>query len=154
MPMAAGAVSDQAGHLGLMHGEDHGGGGAGAAERVADLGDVVDGGTEAAELDRDLHAEKFLGAGRVDRGLRKPRPEVDLFGLRGGGGCDRRGALLEQRAAVEQQTCGCVAGGGVTKRGFADVHETRPPEFLGLENLCATPMPRRSLKRYPSEVQG
>ncbi len=136
MPIAAGAVPDQAGHLGLMHGEDHGSGGAGAAERVADLGDVVDRGTEAAELDRNLHAEKFLRAGGVDRGLRKARFEVDLFGLRGGCGCDRRGALMEQRAPVEQQTFGCVTGGRVTKRGFANVHGCDLRNFSVLKILA------------------
>jgi hypothetical protein len=116
---AAGAVPYQAGDLGLMHGEDHRGRRAGAAERVAHLGDVEDRGAEAAELDRDLRAEQLALAGGVERGFGEARLRVDLFGVSRRRGGDRRGALLEGGAAIEQRFAALIRD---TKAGFLDVH--------------------------------
>jgi hypothetical protein len=81
MPGRAAAVPDQAGDLGLMHRKDHGGRGAGAAERVAHVGNVGDRRAVAAELMRDLQAQQPLRARRVDRSFREPGVAIDRFGL-------------------------------------------------------------------------
>ena len=102
--VAAAAVTDQAGDLGLVHGEDHRGRRAGAAERVAHLGDVVDRGAEAAELDRDLRAEQLALAGRIDRGFREARLLVDFLGFRCCGLGDRCAcAPAKVSPAIEQR---------------------------------------------------
>ena len=112
---AAGAVPDEAGDLGLMHREDHRRGGAGAAERVAHVGDVVDRGAVAAELDAGS-GRRAASAARAASiaALRKARVAIDLFGLGRRSGGDRGRALREgsrDRARIvrwsrPQQRCG------------------------------------------------
>src|SRR6516162_8214271 len=99
-----------------MHGKDHGGGRAGAAERVAQVGDVEDRGAEAAERDGNLCAQQLVLARGVDRSVRKTRFSVDLFGIRGGDRSNSSHAFLERRAALEADTI------WDTKAGFLDVY--------------------------------
>ncbi len=122
MKGAAGAMPDQAGDLGLMHREDHRGRRTGAAERVADIGHIRHRGAEAAELDRDLHAEQLLLARCVDRGLWETRFQVDVRGFRCCHGGDSRRPLQEGRAAVEQQAFAGVIRNRVAEARFLDVH--------------------------------
>ena len=61
MPGAAAAVPRQASHLGLVHRVDHRRRGAGAAERVTDVGNLGDAGALAAEFARHGDAQKPLG---------------------------------------------------------------------------------------------
>ena len=77
MPGAAAAVTREAGHLGLMHGVDHGGGGAGAAQHVADIDHVADASSFAAELARNRDPHEALCARRGDRLGRKARVAID-----------------------------------------------------------------------------
>ena len=77
MPRAAAAVPDNAGDLGLMHGENHRRGGAGAAERVANIGHVRDAGALAAELVRNGGSEQAFGARRRNRLRGKTRVAID-----------------------------------------------------------------------------
>jgi hypothetical protein len=100
---AAGAVPDQARDLGLMHGEDHRGRGAGATERVAHLGDVEDRSAEAAELDRDLRAEQLALARRVDRSPGEASLLVHVLGIRARHRGDLRGPLRKRRSLIEQR---------------------------------------------------
>src|SRR5579871_4201707 len=132
--LAADAVPDQAGNLGLMHRKDHGAGGAGAAKRVADLGDVGDRCAEAAEGDRNQHAEKLLLARRVESGLGKTRREIHVVRIRRGGSRDCRDPFEKQRAPVHQQTIGVTGGRRLVRPairsgvqfGLLDIH-ARPP---------------------------
>ena len=71
MPGAAAAVTRKARDLGLMHRVDHGGGGAGAAEYVADIDHVADAGSFAAELAWNRNPHEALGARRGHRLGRK-----------------------------------------------------------------------------------
>ncbi len=98
VPPGAGAVPDQAGDLGLMHRKDHRRRRAGAAERVAHVGDIGDRCAVAAERQRDLDAQQPLRAHRVERFLREPRIAVDRFGFRGGGRRNRSRSLREGTA--------------------------------------------------------
>ena len=82
-----------------MHRVDHGGRGAGAAERVADVDDVGDAGAFAAELVRHHDAEQALGARRAiaspESALRgRPRRRAR------GDGSDHVGAPLRSGANV------------------------------------------------------
>ena len=73
MPGAAAAMPRDAGHLGLMHGENHRRRGAGAAEHVTNIDHVGDAGALAAEFARHHDAQQTLGAGGGDGLRRKPR---------------------------------------------------------------------------------
>src|SRR6185312_4868860 len=120
--------------FGLMHGENHCGRGAGAAERVAHLGNVVDRSAEAAELDRDLRAEQLALARRVDRGLGEAALEVDLFGFRR---CSRRhccGPFHKGKAMVEQYRLTGFATAANAR--VLDVHGSTPPRLIAA-NICA-----------------
>jgi hypothetical protein len=64
-----------------MHGVNHGCGGAGAAERVADIDDVGNAGALTAEFARHRRAQQPLGARRIDRFDREPRIGVDRGGM-------------------------------------------------------------------------
>jgi hypothetical protein len=66
---------------------------AGAAERVADVGDLGERRGLAAQGrgDHDPHQAERLGGG--DRLAREARVAVDLFGMQGGDAGDARGAL-------------------------------------------------------------
>ena len=60
-------MAHEAGDLDLMHGEDHRGGGAGAAEHGADVGDVGGARALAAEFGGNEHAEQPLFADGRER---------------------------------------------------------------------------------------
>ena len=126
VPAAARAVADQARDLGLMHREDHPGRGAGAAERVAHVGHLGDRRAVAAELDRDLGAQKPLLARRVDGLPREARLAVDRFGLRRRSLGDGGRPLLE-RGAVGREWYSAAFRGEVAELDFLHVHGPKPP---------------------------
>ena len=97
MPGAAAAVADDAGHHDLMHGEDHRGRSAGAAERVADIDDVGDAGAFAAEIARHHDAQQPLGARGGEGFGRKARIAIDGVGMLGR---DRRNLLGAEGEAL------------------------------------------------------
>ena len=84
VPSAAAPVPRDARHLGLMHGEDHRGRGAGAPERVADIDNVADARTLAAELTWNRRAQETLGACGGDRLGRHTGIMIDGGGMLGG----------------------------------------------------------------------
>src|SRR5262249_38816478 len=111
----------------LMHGENHRGRAAGAAEHVADVDDVGDRGTLAAELDRNHDAEQALGTRCRERLIGEPRLGVDDVGVaRGDSRRSLRAALdilgerknlarkslarLTRRAARHSRTSGIIVG--------------------------------------------
>jgi hypothetical protein len=112
VPGAAAAVPRDARHLGLMHGKDHRGRGAGAPERVADIDNVADARTLAAELSWNCRAQETLRARRGDRFGRHAGIVVDCGGVLSGDGCDafgaRRKTLFRSRRAAA--TCRFRAG--------------------------------------------
>jgi hypothetical protein len=67
VPGVAAAMPHDARHLGLMHGEDHRGRGASAPEGVADIDNVADARTLAAELIWYRNAQETLGGRSGDR---------------------------------------------------------------------------------------
>ena len=83
MPGAAAAVSRYAGHLGLVHGVDHGGGGACPPKRVTDVGDLGNAGALAAKFTRYGNAQQALLARGSDRLRRKTQLGIDRGGMRG-----------------------------------------------------------------------
>jgi hypothetical protein len=105
-PRIATAMANQARDLGLVHGKDHSGRRAGAAECVTDLGHVMDRGAMAAEDQRNLHAQQFFATRRVDGGFRKTDSPIDVVGVSGRRRGDHGRALQEQRAAIDQQRLG------------------------------------------------
>ncbi len=86
------AVAHQAGDLGVVHREDHGAGGAGLAERVADIGQDPDRSALAAELDRNSGAEQPVRAHRGHGLFREASVAVDGIGMGGRDGGDSGGA--------------------------------------------------------------
>ncbi|MGY4500020.1 hypothetical protein ACVWYH_003951 [Bradyrhizobium sp. GM24.11] len=96
------AMPDDAGDLGLVHRVDHRGRGAGASERVADVGDVIDRCAEAAELDRDHDAEQLLLTRGIECLVREAGVAIDTIGVgRSHAGGARR--ALDQRGAVPEK---------------------------------------------------
>src|SRR5579883_305100 len=124
--MAAGSVTDKAGDLGLMHRKDHRRGGAGPAERIAHFGDVTDRSPIAAELDRNLGAQKSLLTGDLESLLRKPRVAIDRFHLDRSSFRDSSCPLLERAAmdckGIVRFFCSCSA-----KPSFLNVHGSQTP---------------------------
>ena len=117
VPGAAAAVPRDARHLGLMHGKDHRGRGAGAPERVADVDNVADARTLAAELSWNCRAQETLGARGGDRFGRHAGIVVDCGGVLSGDGCDAFGArrktlFRSRRAARNVQVPSRPAGRG------------------------------------------
>ena len=137
MPFTAGPVPDQAGDLGLMHREDHRRRRAGAAERVAHLGNVGDRRAVAAEPLRDLDAQKPLLARRVDGGLREARVAVDLLGLRRCSGCDARRPLREGTAVDKEWLVGLFRD-GFAEPGFLHVHGRFASRVWRVRNTCVS----------------
>ncbi|MFK4694766.1 hypothetical protein ABIF42_000360 [Bradyrhizobium diazoefficiens] len=137
-PGNAVAVPDDAGDLGLVHRVDHRGRGAGAPERVADVGDVVDRGAEAAELDRDHDAEQFLLTRDVESLVREAGVAIDPVCVgrcryRGSGDAlDQGGTLLEEVRLrfVDSENC------------FTHVH-ARPPPVCRSRSPTSFAMPRK-----------
>ncbi len=72
------AVPDQAGHLDVVHRQDHRRGRAVAADRADHRGGGAQVVAEPAELGRDEGAEQPLGPEGVDGLLREPRLDVDI----------------------------------------------------------------------------
>src|ERR1700722_2926336 len=107
MPFATRSMTDEAGNFGLMHRKYHGRGGAGAAERVAHVGDVEDRCAVATKFQRNLASQKFLRPRGLDGGLREACLAIDAFGFRGGYRRDACRALQE--------------GGSIVKGLFADL---------------------------------
>jgi hypothetical protein len=103
MPGAAAAVTREARDLGLMHRIDHGGGGAGAAEHVADIEHVADASSFAAELTWNRNPHEALGARRGHRLGRETRVAIDGDSMFRGD----RGDLF--RAGGEARGAGCDA---------------------------------------------
>jgi hypothetical protein len=100
-----------------MHGEDHRGRGAGAPERVADIDNVADARTLAAELTWNRRAQETLGARGGDRLGRHAGIMIDSGGMLGGDGRDAFGARRQtlfrpRRAACNVQVPGRPAGRG------------------------------------------
>ena len=95
MTAAADAVADQARDLGLVHREDHRGRGAGAAERVAHVDHVGDRRAVAAELGRDLGAQKPLLRAASIAALRETCLTIYRFSLRRRNRSDAGRSLLE-----------------------------------------------------------
>ena len=81
MPGTAAAMPGDAGNLGLMHGENHRRGGAGAAERVTNIDDIGDACALAAELARHRELKQTLGARSRDGLGRKSRVAIDGRGI-------------------------------------------------------------------------
>jgi hypothetical protein len=116
MPGAAAAVTRKARDLGLMHRIDHGGGGAGAAEYVADIEHVADAGSFAAELAWNRNPHEALGARRGHRLGRETRVAIDGDSMFRGD----RGDLF--RAGAEARGAGCDA----SRVDLAAHHSARP----------------------------
>ena len=151
VPWAPGAVPDQAGDLGLMHRKDHRRGGAGAAERVAHLGDVGDRRTVAAEPVRDLDAEEFLLPRGVDGGFREPGVAVDLLGFRRRRGGDRRRPAREGAAVDDEGLAGLFCG-VVVEPCFLHVHGRMPP-WLCRYSCASSRNAHRSLAQLPMDFR-
>src|SRR6516164_2343584 len=90
-------VAEEARHLRLVHGVDHGGRRAGAPQAVADIGDLAGGRAFAAELARYHDTEKALLARGSECLLRKAGLLVDRAGVTSrdarhdlGSGCEPR----------------------------------------------------------------
>ncbi len=75
-------MTREASQLGLVHRINHGGGRAGAAERVADVDNVGDAGAFATEFARHRDTEQPLGARGGDRFIRETRIAVDRDSVR------------------------------------------------------------------------
>src|SRR5580692_10852014 len=104
-----------------MHREDHRGGRAGAAERVAHIGHVENRRPVSAEGLRDLNAKQALRARRIDGFLREAGATVDVVGLRGCGrgyGSDS----LREGTAIEDELFAGLFSAGVTKTGLLNIH--------------------------------
>ena len=93
LPGLAASVPDQAGDLGLVHGEDHRRGGAGSAQPVGDLGERAHRGALPAECDRHGRAQQALRAQGGDGFLGEATVAVHGLGMGGGdrGGDARTG---------------------------------------------------------------
>ena len=120
MPGAAAAVTREARDLGLMHRIDHGGGGAGAAEHVADIEHVADASSFAAELAWNRNPHEALGARRGHRLGRETRVAIDGDSMFRGD----RGDLF--RAGGEARGAGCDA----SRVDLAAHHSARPGNTL------------------------
>ena len=139
-PGDAMAVPDDAGDLGLVHRVDHRRGRAGASERVADVGDVMDRGAEAAEFDRNHHAEQFLLTRDVEGLVREAGVAIDAVGVGRsrcggpGGALDQRGTLLEKARLhiVDSEDC------------FTHVH-ARPPPVCRSRSPASFAMPLEAI---------
>ncbi len=98
MPGTAASVANEASNLGLMHGVDHGRRCAGPAERVADIDDLCDAATLAAELARHRETEQALGASGGERLARKSRLDVHRCRM----GRRDRGDLVDARTQIRR----------------------------------------------------
>jgi hypothetical protein len=92
-----------------MHGEDHRGRGAGAPERVADIDNVADARTLAAELTWNRRAQETLGARGGDRLGRHAGIMIDSGGVLGG---DGRDAFHARRQTFFRPPKGCLRRAG------------------------------------------
>ena len=92
LPGVAAGVAHQAGDLDVMHGENHRGGAAGAAEHRANVGDVGRARSLAAEFGGNQHAQQLVFADRRERLGGKARVAIDLVGVTLGDRGDRLGA--------------------------------------------------------------
>src|SRR5262249_39546910 len=130
------AVPDNARDLRRVHRVDHRGRSAGASERVADVSDVVDRGTEATELDRDHDAEQLL----LTRGVESLVGET----------CVAIDAVSVGRSYARSVCCALDEGGAVLEKArlrfvksldcFTHVH-TRPPPLRRSGSLASFAMP-------------
>ena len=92
MPRAALAVADDAGHRGMVHGDDHRRRGASLAENIATLGNVRDRRPFAAEFDRYEKGKEVGFPSSGDGGMWKDGIAVDGLGLHRCNRCDFAGA--------------------------------------------------------------
>ena len=148
MPGAVAAVAQHARDLGLVHRIDHGGRGAGAAERVADIDHVGDASAFAAEIVRHHDAEQALGARRGDRFGREARVAIDRVSVLRGD----RGDLF--RAGGEARGAGCDASRG----DLAAHHSARPGNTLQssrsqMDRCVHNGLIDNRLRRYPLPQQ-
>jgi hypothetical protein len=95
--------------------------GAGAAQRIAHVGDLENRGALAAELGRDLDTQQFLIPRRIDGGLRKARFAVDRLGLCRSRRCDHGGSLQEGAAVEQNLFCG-RSRRQTAEPGILDIH--------------------------------
>src|SRR6185437_1687457 len=121
---------------GLMHREDHRRGGAGATERVADVGNLRYRGAVAAERERNLDTQKPLLTRCVDSYFRKARVAIDFLGLRRGSCCDR-GRPLRERTAIDNELFADLARGSVAEPCFLHIHDRYASWFVGAKDLAS-----------------
>jgi hypothetical protein len=128
------AVVHDAGHLDLVHREDHRGGGAVVAERLAKPRDLRDVEAHAAVLGRHVAGQQALGLHRLEGFLREARVAID-FRARGGDhlAAERVDSL---RAAPRNRSFLATAAGADTS---GDAHAARPAR-AGSSN-CPTASP-------------
>ena len=137
VPVAAGAVPDKAGDLGLMHRKDHRRGSAGAAERVAHVGNIEDRRAVAAELPRDLDAQKPLlraphrsrlsESARRDRHPR-PRPPRRL----------RQSRCAARKELRSRKNCSLVSSAAELRSLASCTFMTDDLQGLSVRNTCAS----------------
>jgi hypothetical protein len=77
VPRAVAAMAHQDRHHDLMHREDHGGGGTGPPERIADIDHIADAPAFAAEIGRHQDAHQALRPQCRNRLSRESRLPVD-----------------------------------------------------------------------------
>ena len=89
-------MSRQAGYLGLVHRVDHRRRGAGAPERITNVGNLGNAGALAAEFGRHGNTQKTLFTRSRYRLRREPRPGINRSSMRG---CNGRNFLGTNREA-------------------------------------------------------
>src|ERR1700681_3303801 len=144
-------MPDKAVHLGLMHRKDHRRGSAGATERVADIGNVEDRGSVAAELRRNLNSKKFFPARRVDGRLWEARIAIDFLRLGRGCGCDSC-RPLQEGTPIEQELFACLVRGRAEAPCVWHVHRRYASRICDLREHRAHATPDR-LSSFRSSLQ-
>jgi hypothetical protein len=121
LPRGAARVAHEAGELHVVHGEDHRGRGAGAAENRADVDDVGGARAFAAELGGNQHAEQPLLADGGEGFGGEARFAVDRVGVLLGDRRDRFSASDE--VARSRRLAGSRAGRAGRERSYVMAHD-------------------------------
>ena len=133
MPSAALSVARQAGHIGQVHGIDHGSGCAAAAEHVADIDNIGDARALAAKFRRHGNAQQPFGARGANRLTRKSRMGIDGCGVRGCNGGNLFGARRQiGRIRCMQIACSNDETTHGTSRGVTVIFDIRKRHGFGI----------------------